>query len=107
MQRKLNMLGLATRARLIVSGDEFVEDALKKNKVYLVVCANDASQKTIERYKNLTTKYNVALDLTFDSVAISNAIGKARRIIALTDEGMAKKYLSYENKQNGENMMKE
>ena len=35
-QKQLNLLGLATRARSIVTGDEFVEKAIKSNNKFIL-----------------------------------------------------------------------
>ncbi|MDO4432858.1 MAG: ribosomal L7Ae/L30e/S12e/Gadd45 family protein [Aerococcaceae bacterium] len=95
-QKKLNMLGLANRARNLISGDEFVSDAIKKKKVHVVICANDASQATKERYEALCQRENIPLDLTFDKYEISQSIGKSRTLCAIANQGMAKRFLSYD-----------
>ena len=47
----LNLLGLATRARNIVSGDNAVENALKLKKVKMLIISEEASEKTKKNYK--------------------------------------------------------
>lgn len=94
-QKQLNLLGLATRARSLVSGDELVEKSIKNKRVYLVVCASDASEATRERYQGLCERGNVPLNLSFTREEISHAIGKTRSICALDNPGMSKKFLSY------------
>ena len=94
-QKKLNMLGLANRSGNLISGDELVEKAIKRGRVALVICAQDASDATRARYKDWSQSYHVPLDMTFNREQISHAVGKTRSIVAITNRGMAKTYLSY------------
>ncbi|UUX34627.1 L7Ae/L30e/S12e/Gadd45 family ribosomal protein [Fundicoccus culcitae] len=97
-QKQLNLLGLATRARNLISGDELVTKAIKQGKVHLVICANDASASTLERYDAMCQRYNVALDTSFSRMEISQAIGKSRSICAMNNQGMANKFHEYNTK---------
>lgn len=47
------MLGFASKSRQLVSGSTTVEELLKKDKVYLVICAQDLSPKTIKNFNHL------------------------------------------------------
>lgn len=94
--KKLNMLGLAMRARALVSGDELVEKAMKQKRVYLVMCASDASDKTIERYRSLSKQEGIPLNTEFTKYELSHSIGKSRSIIGFENQGMAQKFLSYD-----------
>lgn len=94
-QKQLNMLGLAMRARQLISGDEMVSDAIKKHRVYAVICANDASEATRERYTALCQRERVPLNMQYTKYEISYAIGKSRTLCAIADSGMAKRFLSY------------
>ena len=76
--KQLNMLGLALRAGQLIHGDEQVEAGVKNNQARVVVLASDASEATSQRYQ------------------ISHAVGKARSVVAVMNQGMAKKFLSYE-----------
>lgn len=96
-QKQLNMLGLAMRARELISGDELVYEAIKKKRVHLVICGKDASPSTKERYQFICQKENVPLHLEFTKDEISIAIGKSRTICAMTNRGMANKFLSYQS----------
>lgn len=95
-EKKLNILGLATRARSLVSGDELVEKAIKKNQVHLILCASDASIKTIERYRMISERENIPLNIEFTKYELSHAIGKSRTILGVENKGMATKFLSYD-----------
>lgn len=95
-QRQLNLLGLAMRSRNLVSGDELVEQAIKKSQVALVCCASDASAKTRERYIELAKRHKIVCNLSFNRQEISQAIGRKRTICGITNRGMVKTFLSYE-----------
>ena len=62
-QKKLNMLGLANRSGNLISGDELVEKAIKRGRVALVICAQDASDATRARYQDWSQRYHVPLDI--------------------------------------------
>ncbi|MBR7927010.1 ribosomal L7Ae/L30e/S12e/Gadd45 family protein [Aerococcaceae bacterium zg-ZUI334] len=94
-QKKLNLLGLALRARQLVSGDELVEKAVKNGSVKLVICAKDASDATLERYTGLCDRQQIQLNTEFTREEISHAIGKSRTILGLTNQGMIKTFLGY------------
>ena len=94
-QKKLNMLGLANRSGNLISGDELVEKAIKRGRVAWVICAQDASDATRARYQDWSQSYHVPLEMTFNREQISHAVGKTRSIVAITNRGMAKTYLSY------------
>ena len=94
-QKKLNMLGLANRSGNLISGDELVEKAIKRGRVALVICAQDASDATRARYQDWSQSYHVPLEMTFNREQISHAVGKTRSIVAITNRGMAKTFLSY------------
>ncbi len=93
--KQLNLLGLAQRANALVSGDEQVEKAIKKGKVKLIVIASDVSEKTLARYESFSQNYKVPLTNNFNKIEISQAIGKSRAILGITNAGMSKKFLSY------------
>lgn len=94
-QKQLNLLGLATRSRNLVSGDEMVERAIKQGRVQVVVCASDASEATRQRYTDLCERENTQLNTDFTRFEISHAIGKSRSICAISNRGMSEKFLSY------------
>lgn len=95
-EKKLNMLGLAQRAGFLISGDEFVSQAVKQGQIKLIVCGSDASVKTKERYQALAEQNRVKLNIEFTQSEISQAIGKKRMVCGLTNSGMVKTFLSYE-----------
>lgn len=84
----LNLIGLAYRAQKVTSGDKEVLRALKQNRVKIVFLANDASEKTFDRFNKKTFFYNVEMITDFTSDELSNAIGKPLcKILAINDQG--------------------
>jgi ribosomal protein L7Ae-like RNA K-turn-binding protein len=47
------MLGFAAKSRQLISGSTTVEERLKKGQVYMVICAQDLSAKTIKHFNHL------------------------------------------------------
>ena len=87
----INLLGLATRARNIVSGDNAVENALKLNKVKMLIISEEASDKTKKNYKFYANKYNIPIIFMGKIDELSNAIGeKNRAIIGIKDINIVK-----------------
>lgn len=88
-QKILNLLGLALRARFLVTGEEAVIKGLQKQQLKMVFVANDASAKTIDKFVRKCYYYKVVCILDFSSEELSSALGKTRKIIGLTDQGFA------------------
>ena len=87
----LGLIGLATRAGGIAFGADSVENEIKQKKVKLVILAEDASNRTKEKFKELSTKNNVPLIVISTIQELSNAIGKNNKaIIGIKNENLAK-----------------
>ena len=88
----LNMLGLAQKAHKIAVGDFAVETAIKNKTAELLVCAADTSERTAEKYRQLTKKHNIPLLIAGDKETLAYAVGKDGQtaVIALTDAGFAR-----------------
>lgn len=99
-QKQLNLLGLATRAGKLVTGDELTTKAIQKKKAKLVVVASDASDNTKDKMQNKCMFYNVPLDISFTKDEISQAIGKNRSICAFTEKGFVDSYLKLKGTNN-------
>jgi len=94
-KRFYQLLGLANRARKLVSGEEFVLNEIRKGHAKLVVLSNDASQSTKKKIQDKCKYYKVQLIQVGDRVTLGRAIGKEQRVaLAVTDEGFAKKLLT-------------
>ena len=96
-QKILNLLGLATRARKITLGEEFVMNQMKRPGV-LVFIATDAGANIKKKIKNRAVNYNVQVIDSFHSDELSKAIGKNnRKVLLLEDKGFIKKINEYLN----------
>lgn len=90
-----SLLGLAARARKLVSGEELVIKDIRKKNVYLVLVAEDASQLTKKKLQDKCNHYNVTLKFVADRQMLGSAIGKHERVVVgVVDEGFAKKLAS-------------
>ena len=97
MDKILNLLGLATRARKIVLGEDFVLRAMsKQNKV--VFLANDAGENIRKKINNKAESFNCLVIDMYSSDQLSNAIGKQnRKVILVDDKGFNKTFTEYVN----------
>ncbi|WP_062197897.1 YlxQ family RNA-binding protein [Massilibacterium senegalense] len=87
-----SLLGLANRARKIVSGEELVVKEVQKKQAKLVLLSKDASANTTKKITDKCSYYRVPLRFIEDRYTLGQAIGKdARVVIAITDDGFAKK----------------
>lgn len=86
----LSMLGLAARARNLVSGGFSTEKAVKSGKAYLVLIAEDASENTKKKFSNMCDFYEVPYYFYGEKVHLGHAIGKEERTsLAVINEGFA------------------
>ena len=84
------LLGLCSKAGKIVSGMDAVSDEIKRNKVKLLIVAEDTSEKTLENIKYLAEKKNVKVVVIGNIEDNSKAIGKENRaIIGIKDKNIA------------------
>lgn len=85
------MLGLAMKARAVVSGEVACESAVKSMKAHLVLVPTDASFNTKKLFSNKTTFYGIPYVEFGTKDELGHAIGKdMRSSVAITDEGFAK-----------------
>lgn len=87
-EKVLNLIGLAKKARRTAVGDDTVIVALRGKKLKIVFIANDASERTIDKYQKKCFFYNVEVNNAYNSNELSQAIGKENiKIIGITDQG--------------------
>ena len=91
MQDKaLAMLGMATKAGKVVSGEFSVEKAVKEGKAWLVLVAEDAPDNTKKSFTNMCEFYECDLVFYGKKENLGHAIGKEfRASVAITDENLA------------------
>lgn len=90
-QRTLQNIGLAMRAKALITGEEFSLVEIKKKSAYLVFLASDAGVNTTKRITDKCLFYEVPLITDFNSEELNKAIGKEnRKVIAITSQKFAK-----------------
>ncbi|UOY93636.1 YlxQ family RNA-binding protein [Ectobacillus sp. JY-23] len=88
-------LGLANRARKIISGEELVLKEIRGGRAKLVLLAEDASNNTAKRIKDKANYYKIPLRTVETRQQLGHAIGRDERVVvAVLDEGFAKKLQS-------------
>lgn len=90
-QKALNLLGMATRAGKLVSGDGLTLTEIRNNNAKLVFVASDASPNTLKKFKDKCSYYKVPCIDQFTQIELSHAIGRSRTIVGVCDTGFAKK----------------
>lgn len=86
--RILNMLGIANKAGKIITGEDSVINGLQKGKLKMVFVASDSSISTIDKFDKKCFFYHVDCIVMFDASELSKAIGRSRKIVGITDEGI-------------------
>ena len=89
MNNTLQLLSLARKANKLITGEEFVTDAIKKKRIYLVFLASDAGVNTSKKIHDKTKFYEIPLIDSYSSSELSSVIGKKRMVIGITDLGFA------------------
>ena len=85
--RVLSLIGLATKAGKTVSG----EFSVKTGKGLLVIVAEDASENTKKKFRNMCSFYEVPIFFFSDKESLGRAMGKEyRACLAVQDENFAK-----------------
>jgi len=86
-QRVLNFLGLAMRAGKVIAGESLVIEAIRMKKVSLVFLASDSGVSTCKKVTDKAKFYGVKVIELFTSDELSQAIGKSRKVLAVSDKG--------------------
>lgn len=93
MSTVIGYLGIAARARKIVSGAMLME-AVRKNRVLLVLVASDASDRTKKQFQDKCTSYQIPCLIWGSIEEISLATGMHMRVaVGINDRGLAKNIL--------------
>ena len=89
--KALSMIGLATKAGKVASGEFCTEKEVKSARAYLVIVAGDASENTKKKFRNMCEFYQVPICFYKDKDTLGHAMGKEfRASLAILDEGLAK-----------------
>lgn len=89
--KALSLIGLATKAGRTVSGEFCTEKEVKSGRASLVIVADDASDNTKKKFKNMCDYYHVPICFYKDKDTLGHAMGKEfRASLAILDTGFAK-----------------
>ena len=77
----LGLIGLSAKAGKISFGSDSVENDLKKRKIYLVIVAEDSSDRTKEKFKKICEEFNVPIIFLGSIDILSKTIGKNNKAI--------------------------
>ncbi|MEH7108040.1 MULTISPECIES: YlxQ family RNA-binding protein [Bacillaceae] len=91
----MSLLGLANRARQIISGEELTVKQIRSGNAKLVLLSADASQNTMKKITDKCKTYEVPIKMVENRFLLGQAIGKeARVVVAVLDDGFAKKLVT-------------
>ena len=89
-KRLLSLIGLATRARKVVSGEFSTEKSVKSGRSCLVIVSEEASANTRKMFTNMCTYYKVPYYEFGGREELGAAMGKQMRVsLAVTDPGFS------------------
>ncbi len=89
-ERIYSFLGLATKAGKLISGEETTERALKSGKVYLVIVAEDASDNTKKKFRDMCSYREIEIQYFGKKELLGKFTGKKiRSVVAIIDRGFA------------------
>lgn len=92
MNKVEQMLGLAQRARKVITGEELVVKAVRQGGVHLVIIAGDAAANTRKKLTDKCTSYGVPYETYGNRDQLGHALGKEQRVVVgVTDAGFAAK----------------
>ena len=86
----LGLIGLAMKAGKVCFGADSVEQNVLKHKVKLLIISEESSERTKNKFINLSEKFNVPVIIDGDIETLSKAIGKSNKaIIGIKDINFA------------------
>ena len=90
MNNYLSTLGLATRARKVVTGETLITK-IRSNEVDFVIIASDASDNSKKKITDKCTSYHIDYVICSTIDELSKALGKKNRVaVGIQDAGFAK-----------------
>jgi len=109
--RIYSFLGLAQKAGKLLSGDETCERAVKQDRVNLILVAEDASDNTKKKFKDICQYRNIDIVFFGEKKQLGKHIGKDESsVLAVTDVGFSKRIKElvgiYAQQNGGEHIVK-
>ncbi len=84
--RITSMLGMSYQARKIIIGEDALRRAIRKNKVKLLIIAEDASDNTKKRFTNIAKHYGITYHIYFTKYDFSKCLGgKYSSVLGIID----------------------
>lgn len=100
--RLLNMLGLAMRARAVVTGDEACLARVRSGQAKLAILAVDAGPNTKKKYRDKCRTYRVPVVEIGSKAELGRALGKFERaVVVVVNQGFAERILQLSREQIG------
>lgn len=92
----VNLLTLAMKSGSVVSGEDTCMSYLKKDAIYLMVIAKDASENTKKKFKDKASYRNIPIRFWKEKNILGNFIGKGpRTVVGIIDKGFAGSLIRY------------
>ena len=89
--RVLSLIGLATKAGKITSGEFSTEKSVKTGNADLVIVSEEASENTKKKFRNMCDFYHVPIYFYGTKDELGKAMGKEfRASLAVQDAGLSK-----------------
>ena len=90
-KKLLGMIGLAARARKVVSGEFSTEKSVKSGKSRMVIVSEEASARTKKTFCDMCAYYKVPICLFGGKEELGHAMGQEfRASLSVEDAGFAK-----------------
>ncbi len=87
----LSLISLAKKAGKVASGEFATEKEIKTGRACIAIIADDASDNTKKKFRNMCEFYEVPFYTYGDKDMLGHAIGQEfRASLAILDEGFAK-----------------
>lgn len=92
MNKVFNLLGLATRAGQVITGEDMIIKNIRNKKANLVIISENCGKNTTKKLIDKCNYYSVDYIVKFRIDELSKAIGKENRVsLAITNYGFSKK----------------
>ena len=91
-QQVLSLLGLARRARQLVSGEAIVLKNIQTGKAKFVFLASDAGAASAKKFTDKCSFYHIPFCQQFTRRQLSQATGQARTVFGVMQSGFARKF---------------
>lgn len=95
-KKVFSLLGLATKAGYVSSGEFMTEKAIKEGKACLVIVASDSSDNTKKKFINMCSFREVPLSILGSKDELGHAMGKEfRASLSVNNLGMAQSIMKH------------